>query len=116
LEDELGLAEVHDADLSVGRLPLVVIAEPAAEAEHGLGVSRAGTRGTRDQPAGDIHLVNALVADVAVAEVPEPVPVVMDQVLVIRLAGGRTEPEVEIDWGRRRRAGLETDTATGLVA
>ena len=29
-------------------------------------------------PTGDIHLVNSLVADLAVAIVPKPVPVVMD--------------------------------------
>ena len=92
LEDELGVAVVHDADLGVGRLALVAIAEPAAQAEDGLGKGRAGAvaaraRG-RDQPAGDVHLVDALVADVAVAEVPEPVPVVMDQVGVIRLLAG----------------------------
>ena len=33
LEDELGVAVVHDADLGVGRLALVVIAEPAAQAQ-----------------------------------------------------------------------------------
>ena len=107
LEDELGVAEVHDADLGVGRLPLVVIAEPAAQADDGLGERRAGAvparaRG-RDQPAGDVHLVDALVADVAVAEVPEPVPVVMDQVGVIRLLRGRAEPDVEIELLGRSR-------------
>ena len=41
LEDELGVAEVHDADLGVGRFALVAVAEPAAEAEHALGKGRA---------------------------------------------------------------------------
>ena len=40
LEDELRVAVVHDADLGVGRLPLVVIAESASEAEHGPGIGR----------------------------------------------------------------------------
>ena len=39
----------------------------------------------RDQPASVVHLVDALVADVAIAEIPEPVPVVMNQVGVKRL-------------------------------
>ena len=48
--------------------------------------------------------MHALVADVAVAEVPEPVPVVMDQVRVIRLLGRGAEPEVEVELvGRRLR-------------
>ena len=101
------------ADLGVGRLALVVVAEPAAEAEHGLGEGRAAGRRarSRDQPAGDVHLVDALVADVAVAEVPEPVPVVMDEVGVIRLLGRRAEPEVEVELLGRSRVGLDADAA-----
>ena len=103
-EDELGVAVIHDRDLGIGRLTLVVIAEAAAQAQNGLGEGRARavlawTRG-RDQPAGFVHLVDALVPDVAIAEIPEPVPVVMNQVGVIRLLGCRAEPDVESDLRR----------------
>ena len=120
LEDELGVAVVHDGDLGVGRLALVAIAEPAAQAEDGLGERRAGAvparARSRDQPAGNVHLVDALVADVAVAEVPEPVPVVMDQVGVIRLLRGRAEPDVEIELLGRIRDRFDADAAARLVA
>ena len=109
LEDELGVAVVHDADLGIGGLALVVIAEPAAQAHDRLGERRAGAvaarAGGRDQPAGDVHLMDALVANIAVAEVPEPVPVVMDEIGVIRLLRSRAEPDVkgELLGGRRDR-------------
>ena len=106
-------------DLRVGRLALVVIAEAAAQAEDGLGEGGAramtGTR-RRDQPAGFVHLVDALVADVAVAEIPEPVPVVMDQVGVIRLLGCGPEPDVEIELCRGARVRLDADAVARLVA
>ncbi len=118
LEDELGVAVVHDADLGVGRLALVVIAEPAAQAQDGFGESRAGAvparAGGRDQPAGDVHLMDPLVADIAVAEVPEPVPVIMDQVGVIRLLRGRAEPDVESELLGGCRDGLTPMLPRGL--
>ena len=116
LEDELRVAVVHDGDLGVGGLPLVAIAEPAAQADDRPGIRRAGGPGRGDQPSGDVHLVDALIADVAVAEVPEPVPVVVDQVAVVGLLGRRAEPDVEIDLLRRRRVRLHADAPARLVA
>ena len=112
LEDQLRVAVVEDGDLRVGRLALVAVAEAAAQAED---APRQG--GAGDDPAGDVHLVHALVADVAVAEIPEPVPVVVDQVGVERLLCGRPQPEVEIHL-RRRLADdrLDADAAARLVA
>src|SRR5262249_23321018 len=72
--------------------------------------------GVRDGPAGDVHLVDALVADVAVAEIPEPVPVVVDEVAVVRLLGRRPEPEVEVQVGRRRGDLLVPDAPARLAA
>ncbi len=60
--------------------------------------------------------MHALVADVAVAEVPEPVPVVRHDVAVMRLLWGRAEPEVEIEFGRSQRDRLLADALTRLVA
>ena len=63
-----------------------------------------------------IHLVNALIADIAVAEVPEPMPVVMNQIGVVRLAGGGPEPEIKSELLGRRRHGFDTDAAPRFVA
>ena len=41
LEDELGVAVVHHADLGVGCFALIAIAKPAAQAEYGLGKRRS---------------------------------------------------------------------------
>src|SRR5205823_6879476 len=72
--------------------------------------------GPRDRPAGVVHLVDALVADVAVAEVPEPVPVVMHEVAVVRLLGRRPQPEVEVQLRRRLGDRLVPDAPARLAA
>src|SRR5207248_8192146 len=95
----------------VRRLPLVLVAEPAADAE-----DRARQRPVLDGPAGDVHLVNALVADVAVAEIPEPVPVVVDEVGVEVLLRRGPGPDVEIDLLRRLRHRPDADALARLVA
>src|SRR5207253_9957860 len=69
---------------------------PAAQAE-----DAARQSGPGDCPAGLVDLVDALVADVAVAEVPEPVPAVMNQVFMEGLFFGRPQPEVEVEFLRR---------------
>src|SRR5262245_7497622 len=48
-------------------------------------------------PAADVHLVNALVADVAVAVVPVPVPVVVKAVGIEWARGRGPQPQVVID-------------------
>ena len=68
-----------DHDLGVGRFAGVFVAQAAAVAEHALADVIAP-----QAPAGDVHLVNALVAQVAVAVVPEPVPVVVQ---LLRVSG-----------------------------
>src|SRR5712692_6894733 len=45
--------------------------------------------------------MDALVADIAVTEIPEPVPIVMDQIGVVRLFGRGSEPEIEVQVGGR---------------
>ncbi len=96
LEDDQRAAEVEDRQLQVGRLALVLEIGPfdpaAAHRDHAKRL-----RPLADRPAGDVHLVDALVADLAVAGVPKPVPLVMDQILVVRLRGGRAEPEVVVE-------------------
>src|SRR5215468_4761937 len=72
LEDQLTVAVVENANLRVGGLAVVDVAEATADAE-----SRAAQLVLAQAPAGDVHLVDALVAQVAVAVVPDPVPIVV---------------------------------------
>src|SRR5262245_2227282 len=48
-------------------------------------------------PAADVHLMNALVADVAIAVVPVPVPVIVKAVGIERARGRRPQPQVVIN-------------------
>src|SRR5579862_542054 len=56
-------------------------------------------------PARDVHLMNALVAEVSVACIPDPVPVVMKAIARKWFQRRRPSPEVVIDpgWNRLRR-------------
>src|SRR5262249_56666022 len=105
------VAELHDGHLHVRRLPLVALGEPAAQAPN-----FRGQRGPGDGPAGDVDLVDALVADVTDAEVPEPVPVVMDQAGVVRLIRSRPAPQIEVQLARRLGDRLVADTPARLAA
>ena len=114
-KDELGLAVVKDGQLHVGGLALVGVvgAVDVASAEGNDGL---GEGGVFDGPAGDVHLMDALVADVAVAEVPEPVPVVVDEVAVEGLFGGGSEPEVEVHVAGDFFVGFVADAPAGFAA
>src|SRR5262249_29500737 len=48
-------------------------------------------------PAGHIDLVNSLVAEVAVAVIPNPVPVVVQAVSRVFVRGRRSQPEIVVD-------------------
>ncbi len=116
-EDERGGGVVVDDDLGVGRVAVIAVAEPAADAE---GVARQA--GFAEEPAGDVHLVDALVADVAVAVEINPVPVVVNGTVFRGVAVGRDEgrwagPEIVIDRGGngRGRAG-EADAVAAFIA
>ena len=105
------VTELVDGQLHVGRLPLVLVPHTAAKAPD---ASRQGGRGPQ-RPMGHVGLVYALVADLAVTEIPAPMPVVMDQVAVERSQFGRAGPVVEIQRCRRRFVGLETDAPSRLA-
>ena len=106
-----------DHDLSVWRVTVVAVAEAATDAE---GVTRQ--TGFTEEPAGDIHLVDALVADVAVAVEVNPVPVVMDGAVFRRVTVGRYErcragPKIVVDRsGNWRGCVGETDAVATFVA
>src|SRR5207247_660708 len=88
------------ADLRVGRLAVIDVAEASADADHRLGQPLLA-----EAPAGDVHLVDALVAEVAVAVVPDPVPVVVDgavgRLAVRRVVRGGAAPQVVVHRGGR---------------
>src|SRR6185295_223466 len=67
-------------------------------------------------PAGDVHLVDTLVADIAVPVVPVPVPLVVEAVLVERPRGRGAEPEVIVHSRRDRAVRLLADRGALLVA
>src|SRR5438132_397225 len=92
LKDQLCVTVVKHADLRIGRLSIIYITEAAANADH-----RPRQLVLGKSPAGLIHLVDALVAEVAVAVVPEPVPIVMEFLPHERLNRRRTTPQVIID-------------------
>lgn len=50
-----------------------------------------------EEPTGNINLVNALVTEVTIAVVPNPVPVVVELLAKQIELRGRTAPEVEVD-------------------
>src|SRR5947209_13691461 len=91
------VVELEGAVQSVGRLLIVV--------EHEMAANRAdlGRELHAQAPARDIHLMNALVPEIAVAGIPEPVPVVMETVLRERTLRGRAGPEIVIHARRHLR-------------
>ena len=97
-EDQRGVRVIEIDDLRVGRVAGVFVAEAAADADR--------TRGElvfAEEPAGDVHLMDALVAHVAVAGVPVPMPIVVDAGTIEILLLGRAAPEVVIE----RRGNLQ---------
>src|SRR5215467_7756014 len=62
-----------------------------------------------ESPARNIHLVNALVADVAVSVVPEPVPVVVKMIPCEGLERRRAGPQVVVYAGGHGLFGSVSD-------
>ena len=115
LEDHQRAAEIEHRQLHVRGLALVAeigrIDVPAAD--------RHGAEGLGDfgqDPAGDIHLVHSLVADIAVAGVPEPVPEVREPLLVERPHRRRSEEQVPVQAGGLRAVRRVSDRRAQLVA
>ena len=111
LEEDRGRVVVQEDDLRVGRLAVVLVAEPAAEAH-----DVPGQRVLAQAPAAAVHVVDAHVAEVAVAGVPVPVPVVVQVLAHQGPLVGRAAPEVVVDRLRDRlRAGDLADALPRLV-
>ena len=72
--------------------------------------------GHTEAPAGLVDFVDALVAEVAVAGVPEPVPVVVEAVLREGPLRGGAQPEIVVHAGRHGLLGCAPDGVAPLVA
>src|SRR5205823_6484922 len=96
-DDGLPARELEAGFLGVGELPIV--GEVIATADRG--DARGVAHGQR--PAGDVDLVRAVVADLAGAPAPEPMPVVMDDIVVVRSVGRRALPQLVVQVGRDGR-------------
>src|SRR5579862_4698917 len=108
---DFAVAVIECGDLGIGRLLIVIVDVLAAGGDDG-----HGQAGTAEAPARDIHLVDALVADVAVAGVPEPVPVVAETQLVEGAHGRGPQELIPIETGRRGAVGFVADTLAALEA
>ena len=99
-------------DLRVGGLAIVLVSEPAADAPDAWGKFHVA-----EEPTGDVHLVDALIAKVAIAVIPHPVPVVMQAFAGEGFLGGWAEPEIVIHLARHILGIRDiTDAAAALVA
>ena len=86
LENQRRFGVIVKHDLRIRRFRVIHVTEPSADAQH----ARRECGFTRE-PAGDIHLVNALVAKVAAAVSPEPVPIVMNRAVTRVVAARQIE-------------------------
>src|ERR1700722_6988823 len=88
--DDRGIREIERGHHRVRRLLVVVVEQlAAAGADAGRGVEAK-------QHADGVEAVDAIVADLAGAVVPVPVPLVMEAVFVEGPLWGRAEPEVVV--------------------
>src|SRR5205814_10468024 len=76
-DHDLAPAVIVAGHQRVGRLCVIVVGVLAAHRHRGL-----GPLGVSQSPPADAHLMHALITDIAVAGVPEPVPVVAKAVFV----------------------------------
>src|SRR5262249_29900682 len=79
-KEEQDISVLVHGHLHVRGLALITFGESTAQAPN-----LCGKSGTFDSPTRYVNFVNALIADITIAKVPEPMPVVMDQIAVIRL-------------------------------
>ena len=112
LEDQGRLLVLMIDELGIGRVAIVLIAGTSAHAEH-LRAQRGGAQG----PAGDVHLVDTLIAQIAVTGDELPVPIVMELGAHQGLQRRRTAPQIIVDvighLGRHRHV---PDALARLVA
>src|SRR3989454_5836059 len=76
--------------LRVGEFPVVGVVIAAAEGGDARGVAHA------QPPARDVDLVRAVVQDLARSPAPEPMPIVVNDVVVVRGTGRRALPQLVV--------------------
>lgn len=105
----IGSVEIKRGAESVGRFLIIVEHEMVAHGGDG------NREADAQSPASDIDFVNGLVADFAVAGVPNPVPVVVKAIFRERLERSGAGPEIVVDAGRNGFFGGVADGAAPLV-
>jgi hypothetical protein len=111
-EDQRRFVIHVENDLGVGRGAVIDVTDPSAEA-HDFGRKMIDAEG----PAGDVHLMDALVAEIAAAGGPDPMPIVMEILAHEGLHRGRTAPDVVINArGNGLGAGDFADAGAAFVA
>ena len=92
VEEKRGRLVGVEGQLVVRGLAVVFVAPASAEAHDALGQQF----GIAERPAAHVELVRSLVADVAIAEGPLPVPVVVELLPMHGLHAARTRPQLEV--------------------
>src|SRR5688572_5975549 len=110
LRDNRPVTEIEDANLRVGSLASVDVAQAPAVADY-----RASQTRHAQAPAANVERVHVVVSQLAVARVPHPVPVVMQLGTGQGTEGRRAEKEVVIDGGRHFVCARRADRGTAAV-
>ena len=110
LEDDGRAGEIVDGELSVGRLGGIVVDVAAAQAK-----DAAGWAVGAHHAAGDVEEVDAVVAEVAVAGGPRPVPIVVETLAVERGDGRGAAPGVVVDGGGIPRGAAGDSVAFAVI-
>src|SRR5256886_4977972 len=108
-DDGFAPRELEAGFLGVGELPVIVEVIAAADRSDADGVVHA------QGPARDVDLVRAVVADLARAPPPEPMPVVVDDVVAVRGVGRRALPQLVIEVGRHGRGLAASNRGAGEI-
>src|ERR1700683_2581731 len=104
------VVEFESAVERVGRFLIVVVHEVPANGADLHRVLHA------QAPSRDIHFVDALIAEVAVAGIPEPVPVVVEAIEAELTLWRRSGPQIVIDAGGNGSGGRVADGVAPLEA
>ena len=73
---------IENSQLGICGLGLIFVAETTPDTDDAFRPDSAW-----NHPPGDVHLMDALISDVSVFVVPKPMPIVMDEVLMVILIG-----------------------------
>ena len=103
------IRELERGSMRVGSLGLILGTEAAPRC-----VGPDGGEAPPHHPPANIDDVDPVVAHFAIPKVPEPVPIVVDQVLVVGLLGGWSYPEIPIEPGGWGFGLFEADRISGV--